>query len=310
MPQLPMQQSVDRFLDFMAVERGNSPNTLAAYKNDLALLVDFLHDNGYESDRDWEKVTPRLLTDFLVHLHQLGYSDTTRSRKVASTRSMFGFLMEEGIIDSDPTEDMVSPRLGRSLPGTLTVEEVDALLAANDLEKPEGRRGLTMLELMYATGMRVSELVSLQVDDVDLEQGFVRAFGKGSKERVIPVHPQAVALLVRYLRDTRPLLAGKGSDRSLFLSRRGRGMTRQAFWLGLRKLAVQAGIEGKVTPHTLRHSFATHLLRGGAPLRYVQELLGHSSITTTQVYTHLTSEHVRAEYAKSHPRARQAKPAA
>ena len=310
MPQPPMQQSVDRFLDFLAVERGYSPNTLAAYRNDLSLLVEFLHDNGLEYDDDWQRVTPQVLTGFLVHLHHLGYSDTTRSRKVASTRSMFGFLMEEGVIESDPTEDMTSPRLGRSLPGTLTVEEVDALLAAPDVEKPEGRRDLTMLELLYATGMRVSELVSLKLDDIDLEQGFVRAFGKGSKERVVPVHPQAVALLARYLRDTRPLLAGESEDRSLFLSRRGKGMTRQTFWLSLRKLAGQAGIDGKVTPHTLRHSFATHLLRGGAPLRHVQELLGHSSITTTQVYTHLTSEHVRTEYARAHPRAKQAARAA
>ena len=305
-----MQQSVDRFLDFLAVERGDSPNTLAAYRNDLSLLVEFLSDRGFDSDLDWKRVTPPVLTDYLVHLYQLGYADTTRSRKVASTRSMFGFLMEEGVIESDPTEDMASPRLGRSLPRTLTVEEVDALLSASDLEKPQGRRDSTMLELLYATGMRVSELVSLEVDDVDLEQGFVRAFGKGSKERVIPVHPQAVALLGRYLRDTRPLLAGESADRSLFLSRLGKGMTRQAYWLSLGKLAARAGIESKVTPHTLRHSFATHLLRGGAPLRHVQELLGHSSITTTQVYTHLTTEHVRTEYARAHPRAKQAAPAA
>ena len=305
-----MQQSVDRFLDFLAVERGDSPNTLAAYRNDLSLLVEFLSDRGFDSDLDWKRVTPPVLTDYLVHLYQLGYADTTRSRKVASTRSMFGFLMEEGVIESDPTEDMASPRLGRSLPRTLTVEEVDALLSASDLEKPQGRRDSTMLELLYATGMRVSELVSLKIDDVDLEQGFVRAFGKGSKERVIPVHPQAVSLLGRYLRDTRPLLAGESADRSLFLSRLGKGMTRQAYWLSLGKLAARAGIESKVTPHTLRHSFATHLLRGGAPLRHVQELLGHSSITTTQVYTHLTTEHVRTEYARAHPRAKQAAPAA
>ena len=301
-----MKKSVDNFLNYMTVERGVSPNTLAAYKNDLYQLAEFLEARGSDGAGDgvWSKVDDHLLTAYVLHLHQQGYSDTTRARKVASVRSLFGFLFEEGIIERNPTENLSSPRVGRSLPDTLTEEEVERLLAqASRGDYPDAWRDRAMLELLYATGMRVSELTSLNMDDMDLDQGSVRCFGKGSKERLVPIHPQAAEVLRNYLQTGRPVMSAKKPSKAVFLNRRGERLTRQGFWLILKNHAKHAGIESKITPHTLRHSFATHLLRGGAPLRHVQELLGHSSITTTQVYTHLTSEHVREEYDKAHPRA-------
>ena len=299
-----MKQRVDSFLNYMTVERGVSPNTVAAYRNDLNQLVEYLQSRNGGGD-GWAEVDDRIVSAYLLRLHEQGYSDTTRARKVASAKSLFSFLIEEGVITRDPTENLSSPRLGRSLPEVLTVEEVSRLLAvASDGDTPEAKRDLAMLELLYASGMRVSELVSLNLDDVNLEKGSVRCFGKGSKERVIPIHDKAVDVLKSYIDGARPVPASRPSAHSLFLSRRGERLTRQGFWLILKAQAKRAGINGKITPHTLRHSFATHLLRGGAPLRHVQELLGHASITTTQVYTHLTSEHVRNEYDNAHPRAR------
>ena len=299
----PLKASVDGFLDYMAVERGVSPNTLAAYRNDLYQLVDHMESVAAGGD-GWRALNEGTVTGYLLRLHDLGYSDTTRARKVASAKSLFAFLVDEGVLEEDPTENLSSPRLGRRLPETLTTDEVEALLKwAAQGESAEARRDSTMLELLYATGMRVSELVSLDIGDLSLEQSYVRCMGKGSKERVIPIHERAVRSLKDYLERTRPELASKKSGQATFLSRRGDRLTRQGFWLILKGLARGAGLDRKISPHTLRHSFATHLLRGGAQLRHVQELLGHASITTTQVYTHLTSEHVRTEYDKAHPRA-------
>ncbi len=299
-----MDLEIERFLSYMAVERGVSRNTLAAYRNDVRQLLDFLaEDKGEESALDWKSVGSQDLTAYVLHLRDREYSDATRARKIASARSFFGFLFYEGIIDEDPSEKMSAPKIGRSLPKALSIEEVDALLDEPADPSPESMRDKAMIELIYASGVRVSELVSLDLDDVDLEQGFIRCFGKGSKERLAPIHQDAAAVLASYIENARPHLFSKRSDRALFLNKRGGRLTRQGFWLALKGAAARAGITASITPHTLRHSFATHLLRGGAPLRHVQELLGHSSITTTQIYTHLTSEHVRAEYQKSHPRA-------
>ena len=301
-----MKERVDSFLDYMVVERGVSPNTLAAYKNDLYQLVHYLQSSApkFTNDNGWEHVDGKVLSSYVLHLHELGYTDTTRARKLASAKSLFGFLHEEGVVNTDPAGEISSPRLGRSLPEALNTEEVERLLVAGrNGDTPEAQRDQTMLELLYASGMRVSELVSLKIDDFNLEQGYVRCFGKGAKERVIPIHQRAVSALRDYLRSARALMAKKQSEDAMFLNRRGLRLTRQGFWLILKGHARRAGLENRVTPHTLRHSFATHLLRGGAPLRHVQELLGHASITTTQVYTHLTSDHVRSEYDKAHPRA-------
>ncbi len=300
-----MQNSVDGFLDYMTVERGVSPNTLSAYRSDLNQLVQYLQTNHLNGNgSDWQDVDEDMMSQYLLHLHALEYSDTTRARKVASSRSLFGFLLDEGKVSRDPTENISSPRIGRSLPDTLSVDEVGDLLAYAALQdSPDGLRNRAMFELMYACGLRASELVSLDLGDIDLEQSSVRAFGKGGKDRVIPAHADAIAVMRRYINEARPSFVKRESERSLFLNRRGKRLSRQGFWLILKASAARAGITKAIKPHMLRHSFATHLLQGGAPLRHVQELLGHSSITTTQVYTHLTSEHVRTEYDKSHPRA-------
>jgi integrase/recombinase XerD len=301
-----MRESIDSFLNFMTVERGVSPNTLVAYRNDLNQLVEYLETQEFRS-RDggrWDRVNDETLASYLLRMHDLGYSDTTRARKVASAKSLFSFLMEEGIIHQDPTENLNAPRVGRNLPEALAEEEVERLLeSASHGDSPEARRDYTMLELLYATGMRVTELVSLNLGDIDLQTGQIRCFGKGSKERMIPIHPKAVTVLRSYIEEARLSIANVKSGDAVFLNRRGERLTRQGFWLILKGHAKAAGLDSKITPHTLRHSFATHMLRGGAPLRHVQELLGHASITTTQVYTHLTDDHVRAEYDKAHPRA-------
>ena len=300
-----MKQAVEQFLNYATVERGLSPNTIAAYRNDLTQFVDFLQsrDPSLQGNGSWKRIGTDALTAFVLDLHERGYSDKTKTRKVASTKALFGFLLEEGVIDKNPMEDFASPGVGESLPETLSVEEVEALLSVEKALTPMSLRDRAMIEIMYATGVRVSELVSLDIDDVDLDENFVRCMGKGSKERIIPVHDEAVEAVRVYLQDGRESLAGPAAGRALFVSRKGGRLTRQALWLILKGRAQAAGIERKITPHTLRHSFATHLLIGGAQLRHVQELLGHASITTTQVYTHLTSEHVRAQYESSHPRA-------
>ena len=300
-----MRSTIDSFLIFMTVERGVSPNTLVAYRNDLNQLVTYLETFHADSaDKQWDNVDDKVLTAYLLRLHEQGYSDTTRARKIASAKSLFSFLLEERIITKDPTENLSSPRVGRTLPEALSVEEVKQLLASvSHSDAPEDKRDQAMMELLYASGLRVTELVSLNVEDIDLVEGSVRCLGKGAKERVIPIHQNAVEVVKGYLKSGRPLIVNRRSGSALFLNRRGERLTRQGFWLILKGHAGKAGIDTKITPHTLRHSFATHLLRGGAPLRHVQELLGHASITTTQVYTHLTSEHVRTEYDKAHPRA-------
>ena len=300
-----MKQAVEQFLNYTTVERGLSPNTIAAYRNDLTQFVDFLQgrDSSLQGNGSWKRIGTDALTAFVLDLHERGYSDKTKTRKVASTKALFGFLLEEGVLDKNPMEDFASPGVGESLPETLSVEEVDTLLSVEEAATPMSLRDRAIIEIMYATGVRVSELVSLDIDDVDLDENFVRCMGKGSKERIIPVHDEAVEAVRVYLQGGRESLAGPAAGRALFVSRKGGRLTRQALWLILKSRAQAAGIERKITPHTLRHSFATHLLIGGAQLRHVQELLGHASITTTQVYTHLTSEHVRTQYESSHPRA-------
>ena len=300
-----MRAAIDSFLNFMTVERGVSPNTLVAYRNDLNQLATYVENfHADKAEGQWANVDDKVLTAYLLRLHEQGYSDTTRARKIASAKSLFSFLLEERYITKNPTENLSSPRVGRTLPEALSVEEITKLLATvSRSDAPEDKRDHTMVELLYASGLRVTELVSLDIEDVDLVEGSVRCLGKGAKERIIPIHQNAVDVVKGYLEHGRPLIANRRSGKALFLNRRGERLTRQGFWLILKGHAGKAGIDTKITPHTLRHSFATHLLRGGAPLRHVQELLGHASITTTQVYTHLTSEHVRTEYDKAHPRA-------
>ncbi len=306
-----MQAQVEIFLNYLSVERGVSVHTLSAYRNDLEQLIGFLSESRVGTK--WPEIGEKDLTPYLRDLEDRGYSISTRSRKIASLKSFFKFLKAEGCVASNPAERIRSPRSGPTLPKALTIGQVDRLLEEVGGESsPEGMRDQAMLELLYASGLRVSELVGLDIRDVDFEAMTVRCVGKGAKERLIPLHEEAVAVLETYLARVRPRLARAATGATeapepekgaLFLNTRGGRITRQGFWLRLRSYAGRAGITTKLTPHTMRHSFATHLLRGVASLRHVQELLGHASIATTQIYTHLTNDHVRQEYKRAHPRA-------
>ena len=304
-----MRKGIEDFLQHLVVERGFSQHTLDAYRNDLGQFADFLRERmgaASESDDVWQRVDLDLLNDYIADLRgRKGYRDTTTARKVAAIKSFFTFLAQNGVIEEPPTESLGSPRVGRALPKYLSEEEVDRLLReADKAGTAEGQRDANILELLYATGLRVSELVSLNVQDIDFEESYIRCWGKGSKERIVYAHDRALDGLQDYLSTSRMSLLGQNKDESaLFVNHRGERLTRQWVWNILKTYSKRAGIDRKITPHTLRHSFATHLLQKGASLRHVQELLGHSSISTTQVYTHLTSEHLRDEYEKSHPRA-------
>ena len=298
-----MISDLETFINYLSVERGLSKHTLSAYRNDISALIGFLSENKL-ADQTWNNVGESNIRAYLDDLDERGYALTTKSRKIASAKSFFNFMKEEQIIEGNPLSDVRQPRTGQSLPKALSIEDVDRLLgASSDSDTTEDSRDLAMVELMYAAGLRVSELVGLNLRDVDLDAGTVRTIGKGSKERVIPIYDTAVESIAEYITYFRPAHSRYQSEKALFLNRRGRRLTRQAYWLRLNKLATKVGISSKITPHMLRHSFATHLLHGGASLRHLQELLGHSSIATTQIYTQLTSEHVRSEYTKAHPRA-------
>ncbi len=304
-----MKVAIDRFLGYLATEKGASTNTIAAYRNDLSQFEGYL-DGGHKVNG--APMTPNvidraLIISYLGELKEKSYSESTVARKVAALKSFFGFLASEGVIVTDPTESLKSPKVGKTLPKAMSVHQIDELLEQPARRAtPEAKRDRAMLELLYATGMRVTELVSLNVDDVAIADtmAHVRCMGKGAKERTIPIHEQAVEAVRRYLDDTRPKLVRVRNERALFVNRRGERLTRQGFWLILKNYAREANIDADVTPHTLRHSFATHMLRGGMPLRNVQEILGHANISTTQIYTQLTQRHVREAYDKAHPRAR------
>lgn len=298
-----MLDELETFVNYLSVERGTSHHTLSAYRNDITSLINFVSIQK-DPPSNWSQVTDSDIRAYLDDFDERGYAPSTRSRKIASAKSFFKFMKEERIINDNPLADVRQPRAGRSLPKALSIEEVERILdLSSDVHNAEETRDATMVELMYATGLRVSELVGLNLRDIDLDNGTVRTIGKGSKERIIPIYNHAVESVADYVTNSRPSQQRKTSGDALFLSRRGGRLTRQAYWLRLNRLATNAGISSKITPHMLRHSFATHLLHGGASLRHVQELLGHSSIATTQIYTHLTNEHVRSEYAKAHPRA-------
>lgn len=312
-----MQQEVESFLNYLSVEKGFSPNTVAAYHNDLTQFCEFLlakakedplwsDDGSVQSgcEIDWSSIQKMRILSFIMALRDRKYASSTVARKVAAIKSFFHFLVAEGIVKSDPTENLDSPKVGKSLPRTLSTEEVDELLEQpSRMTTPEALRDKAMLELLYATGMRVSELTSLNVDDLSLSAGYVRCVGKGNKERLVPVYPQALKAVEEYLLGGRPQLARCQEENALFLNHRGDRLTRQGFWLIVKAYAKQAGVPQDITPHTLRHSFATHMLNSGADLRSVQELLGHANISTTQIYTHLTADRMRQVYDEAHPRA-------
>ncbi len=291
--------TIERFADALWMERGLSRNTLAAYQSDLRKLALWLEKAKARGLIDAHRED---LLDYLAQQSLQGRNPRSTARLLSCMRQFYQYALREGWIGSDPSVLIDAPKLGRPLPKSLTEQEVEALLEAPDLEDAEGFRDRAMLELLYATGLRVSELVGLRLEQISLTQGVVRVIGKGGKERLTPMGEEAVDWLDRFLKDGRHELLGEQLCTEVFPTRRGAGMTRQAFWYRIKKHAATSGIRKPISPHTLRHAFATHLLNHGADLRVVQMLLGHSDLSTTQIYTHVACERLKSLHAKHHPR--------
>ncbi len=295
-----MKSIVDEFVNYLTIEKGHSHNTIESYRRDIVKFLEFIKCGTID---EFGKVDQRGIIAYLLHLREKGRASASVSRHLVSIKVFYKFLMLEEIIDINPTENIESPKLLRRLPDFLTLEEVDNILAQPDKNDRLGIRDIAMLELLYATGLRASELISLKLNDINMERGYIITFGKGSKERVVPIGSSAQEKLKRYLEESRHLLTkGRGGD-ELFVSRFGEKMTRQGFWKIIKKYALLSGINKDISPHTLRHSFATHLLERGADLRSVQQMLGHADISTTQIYTHVVRERLKEIYDKHHPRA-------
>ncbi|NLZ38822.1 MAG: site-specific tyrosine recombinase XerD [Firmicutes bacterium] len=295
-----MESTIRDFIHYISVEKGLAANTLEAYNRDLHAFCSYLKK---ENINDFREVTRNSITAYLQALRKSGKATSTLSRNMASIRSFYNYLFQERLIVDNPTADLESPKLEKKLPRVLTTQEVELLLEQPDLQQVAGLRDKAMLEVIYATGIRVSELMSLDVLDVNLEAGFIRCTGKGAKERIVPMGSVAIHFVSEYLRRGRPKLIRNKDEPAMFVNQHGKRLTRQGFWKILKKYARQAGIKKDITPHTLRHSFATHLLENGADLRSVQEMLGHADISTTQIYTQLTKSKLRDIYKKTHPRA-------
>jgi integrase/recombinase XerD len=291
---------IERFDDFLALEQGASVQTSRAYKLDIARFVTYASIKGAKAPAE---IGAKMLREFVYHLKDLGLSPASIRRNVSAVRTYFKFMLGEGFVVRDPSERLETPKRWRTLPEVLGIEEIEKLLAAPSLDEPLAFRDRAMLELAYGAGLRVSEWISLGVRDVMLQDHVVRVFGKGAKERLVPIGRRAIGAIAIYLRELRPKLEkGEGKGR-LFLNSRGRPLSRMGAWKNLRKYVDQVGITKPVSPHTLRHSFATHLLEGGADLRAVQEMLGHVDISTTQIYTHVDREFLRSVHKQFHPRA-------
>ncbi|MBI4267577.1 MAG: site-specific tyrosine recombinase XerD [Chloroflexi bacterium] len=301
-----LEEDISQFLTYLTSEKGFSDNTLAAYRNDLAQLANYVETdaNKHGVMPSWGNISRQGVLSYQLNLKERNYAATTLARKVAASRSFFKFLVAEGKLPQNPMQNVASPVVGRSLPKPISISQVHQLLEQpTKLGTSESKRDKAMLELLYASGMRVSELMSLNVGNIDTKGDCVRCFGKGSKERLIPIYRRAVLAVEDYIKEARPRLVRNNEEQALFLNRHGERLSRQGFWQILKGYAKAAGLDKRITPHTLRHSFATHMLNGGADLRSVQELLGHANISTTQVYTHLTNDTIRQAYEHSHPRA-------
>lgn len=295
-----MDKQIANFLNYLAVERGLSLNTQESYGRDLRQFARFLK---IHSITGLNQIGKHQVMGFLIDLQRAGKEPSTIARHLAALKGFFRFLVNEGLVDKDPTLNLESPKLRKKLPKVLTAAEVDNLLNQPKSGQVAGARDKAMLEVLYATGLRVSELCSLNLNDVNLELGYVRCIGKGSKERIVPLGNLAIEAVTAYLRLGRVKLLKQPGEKAMFLNHHGGRLTRQGFWKLIKKYAKDASIDKEITPHTLRHSFATHLLENGADLRSVQEMLGHADITTTQIYTHLTKNKIRDVYSKTHPRA-------
>jgi integrase/recombinase XerD len=290
---------LERFSDFLTLEQGLSPRTLEGYDRDVTRLVEFAMVRGAASPLD---VSSKLLREFVYHLKDLGLSPASIRRNISALRTYYRFLLTDGLVVRDPTERLETPKRWRTLPEVLSIDEVGRLLAAPTLDETLVFRDRALLELAYAAGLRVSEWIGIALRDVMLDEGLVRVFGKGSKERLVPIGRCAIGAISVYLRELRPKLERGEGKGILFLNARGQPLTRMGAWKILRKYVKEAKIEKHVSPHTLRHSFATHLLEGGADLRAVQEMLGHADISTTQIYTHVDREYLRSVHKQYHPR--------
>jgi integrase/recombinase XerD len=294
-----IENLIDRYLNFLLVEKGLSSRTLDAYSRDLVRFHVYLIANGIEflSAED----TPTILR-YLIAMRREGLNARTRARHLVTIRGFYKFLVQERLLSSDPARQIDLPKSGLKLPEVLSVDEVKRLLEAPDLVKPPGIRDAAMLELLYAAGLRVSELIGLKLQDVNLQGGYVRVFGKGAKERIVPIGRYAGDKIQLYLASARGTLLKNRISPFLFIARAGRPMSRQGFWKLIKRHALQAGLKKAITPHTLRHSFASHLLEGGADLRAVQTMLGHADISTTQIYTHVARDHLKKLHRRFHPR--------
>lgn len=296
-----MKRLLQTFIQFLSAEKGLAPNTLESYERDIAQYIDYLLDNGVAEVKDSKKLH---IQNYLLHMKQMGRASSTVSRTMVSIRSFYHFLIREKLMDNDPSLHMETPKLDKRLPKVLSIQEVEALLEAPQTSSPPGVRDKAMLEILYATGIRVTELISLNTENVNPEMGFVRCIGKGSKERIIPLGRTAAHWMDEYIHTTRSrMLKGSLDEDALFINHLGTRLTRQGFWKIIKKYAKEAQIVKEITPHTLRHSFATHLLDNGADLRSVQEMLGHADISTTQIYTQVTKTKMKEVYDRAHPRA-------
>jgi|SRR5690625_3497304 len=297
-----MKLHLKNFIHYLSVERGLAHNTMESYERDLTRFIEFLLQREKVTWPDTDKSD---IMDYLMSLKAEGLAASTVSRAMASIRAIYRFLLQEKLIENDPSAHMYTPKIEKKLPRALTIEEVERLLDAPQQSTPHGLRDKAMLELLYATGMRVSELMSLNIDHMNLGLGFVRCIGKGAKERIIPLGRIAIDHVGNYMDHARDQLVKENRpDDALFLNHLGTRLSRQGFWKIIKKHALHANIHKRITPHTLRHSFATHLLENGADLRAVQEMLGHSDISTTQIYTHVTRSRMKQVYDQTHPRAK------
>lgn len=294
-----MEQLIDAFLDHLTVERGLAANTRAAYRTDLAQFTTFLQQHGIRHLNTAER---QHVTDYLLYRRKTDLSPRSLARHLAAIRMFCRFLSREKLLATDITQTIDSPKLWRTLPHMLDYEEVGRLLAAPNPRTKFGLRDKAMLEFMYATGLRVSEVSNIKLSDINFEAGFLRSVGKGNKERIVPVGKQAIEWVQRYLREARNSFLKAGKLGEVFLSTRGRPLSRKTIWVHIKKYAHTAGITKNITPHTLRHSFATHLLDNGADLRVIQEMLGHADISTTQIYTHVDQGRVKETHYRFHPR--------
>ena len=294
-----LDQLADRYTNYLIFEKGLSEKTIESYTRDITRYFRFLDDNGIH---DIEKGDTALIIKHLMALRDSGLGQRSRARHLVSLRQFYRFLVQEKIIENDPSRKVELPKSILKLPDILSVEEISHLLSVPDIDKPRGARDAAMMELLYAAGLRVSELVMCKIQDINLEAGFLRVFGKGAKERVVPIGSHAREKVGYYLQTARPLLINQYVSPYLFVARAGKPMTRQGFWKLLNGYVKKAGIRKTITPHTIRHSFASHLLEGGADLRAIQEMLGHVDISTTQIYTHVAREYLKQMHEKYHPR--------